>query len=98
MVVFIFTEVLFFFGFFWCYFHCCSVPADVLGCTWASIVLLDPWCVPVMNTLVLVGSGVLITWVHMDLIGGNDITVGLACTVLLGVMFLCLQCLEYYEL
>ncbi len=61
MVLFIVSEVLFFTGFFWCYFHCSRVPADMLGCTWPSMLLLDPFTVPVMNTVVLLGSGVVVT-------------------------------------
>merc|ERR1712071_180564 len=55
--------------------------------------------VPLLNTIVLVSSGVRVTWAHHALIEGDydQIKRGLISTVALGVYFTMLQGLEYYE-
>lgn len=54
---------------------------------------------PFLNTLILLRSGVTVTWAHHALISGNhgEIRIGLGCTLVLGAYFTCLQGLEYYE-
>jgi cytochrome c oxidase subunit 3 len=55
--------------------------------------------VPLLNTIVLLSSGVRVTWAHHALIRGNLSTTqtGLLLTVILGIYFTCLQAIEYYE-
>lgn len=52
-----------------------------------------------MNTLVLVSSGITVTWAHHALIAGNSSSfkLRLGVTVLLGAYFTALQAMEYYE-
>ena len=52
-----------------------------------------------MNTIVLVSSGVRVTWAHHALISGNytQTSQGLLLTVILGIYFTMLQGLEYFE-
>jgi cytochrome c oxidase subunit 3 len=60
---------------------------------------LNPFQVPLLNTAVLLASGVTVTWAHHSLIEGNR-TQGLqalTATVVLGVYFTFLQAGEYYE-
>merc|ERR1719319_603696 len=54
---------------------------------------------PLLNTIVLISSGVRVTWAHHALIEGNytQTTQGLLLTVILGIYFTTLQGLEYYE-
>lgn len=54
---------------------------------------------PLLNTIVLVSSGVSVTWAHHALMSGNYTQTfqGLTITVILGVYFTMLQGLEYYE-
>ena len=54
---------------------------------------------PLLNTIVLISSGVRVTWAHHALIEGNytQTTQGLLLTVILGIYFTILQGLEYYE-
>ena len=63
------------------------------------MVTFNPFGVPLLNTIVLVSSGVRVTWAHHALIGGNfkQTIVGLVVTVILGLYFTMLQGLEYYE-
>ena len=56
MVLFIVSEVMFFFAFFWAYFHVSLSPAIEVGSTWppAGISVLDPWKIPLLNTAITV--------------------------------------------
>jgi len=72
-----------------------------VGSLWPpfGIQVFNPFQVPLLNTIVLVSSGVSVTWAHHSLIAGNftQTTQGLVLTVVLGVYFTILQGLEYYE-
>lgn len=99
MILFILTEVMFFFAFFWSFFHSSLNPSIGIGCQWPpkGITTIDPWGVPLLNTVILLSSGVTITWSHAALIYGNfDRTIqGLSWTILFGVFFSYLQYTEY---
>jgi cytochrome c oxidase subunit 3 len=102
MALFITSEVMFFVSFFWNYFNYFFFP-DKMGVAFApvwppqGITTIDPFAIPLFNTMVLLLSGTTITWAHHCLIeGDNKNTVrGLAVTVALGLMFLCGQAWEY---
>ena len=57
----------------------------------------DPWGLPLVNTLILLLSGVTVTWAHHALLKNDrrGLVLGLICTVLLGGLFTCLQAYEY---
>lgn len=101
ILLFITSEVFFFVSFFWAYFHARLRPNIEVGSLWppAGIVTFNPFGVPLLNTIVLVSSGVRVTWAHHALIEGDydQIRKGLLITVLLGLYFTMLQGLEYYE-
>ena len=70
-------------------------PGDVGG----EYQMMGPWGIPAINTLILLSSGVTITWAHWGL-KKNDRTqliLGLMATVVLGFLFLGLQAYEYYH-
>ena len=70
-------------------------PGDVGG----EYQTMGPWGIPAINTLLLLTSGVTITWAHWGL-KKNDRTqliLGLMATVVLGFLFLGLQAYEYYH-
>ncbi len=96
VVLFIASEVMFFFAFFWAYFNASLFP---VGGVWPpeDIITFDPFDLPFLNTLLLLLSGVTVTWAHQALVDDdNDNTIkALTFTVLLGVVFLCLQAYEY---
>ena len=76
MALFIASEVMFFVGFFWAYFHYALFPGHVLGATGAmwppkGIMTFDPFDVPFLNTMILLLSATTITWAHHALITGN---------------------------
>jgi cytochrome c oxidase subunit 3 len=57
----------------------------------------DPWHIPLINTLILLSSGVTVTWAHHELLKNNrrGLVIGLIFTVLLGATFTSLQAYEY---
>jgi cytochrome c oxidase subunit 3 len=101
IILFITSEVLFFFAFFWAFFHSSLAPTPELGCIWPPIGItpLNPFSVPLLNTAVLLASGVTVTWAHHRLIESNrkNTIQALIITILLGGYFTVLQAGEYIE-
>lgn len=101
IVLFIISEVFFFVSFFWAFFYSRLIPVTTLGINWPPIGVyaFNPLGVPLLNSLVLLSSGVSVTWAHHSLLSrdGRATINGLTLTVLLGVYFTCLQALEYWE-
>nr|BDQ43996.1 cytochrome c oxidase subunit 3 [Amynthas conformis] len=99
MILFITSEVMFFFAFFWAFFHSSLAPAPEIGCSWppTGITPLNPFSVPLLNTAVLLASGVTVTWAHHSLMEGNRTNAiqALTITVMLGAYFTVLQAGEY---
>lgn len=101
IIIFITSEVIFFFSFFWAFFHSRLTPAVELGLEWPPVntIPFNPIQVPLLNTVILLSSGVSITWAHHAIIAKNfsEVTQGLTITILLGIYFTSLQALEYWE-
>jgi cytochrome c oxidase subunit III len=59
----------------------------------------DPWHIPLLNTLILLTSGVTVTWAHHALLHNNrrGLIMGLVLTVLLGMTFTFFQAYEYHH-
>nr|YP_003495123.1 cytochrome c oxidase subunit III [Platevindex mortoni]ADD37178.1 cytochrome c oxidase subunit III [Platevindex mortoni]UZH97750.1 cytochrome c oxidase subunit 3 [Platevindex mortoni] len=99
--LFIVSEVCFFFAFFWAYFHSSLSPTIEIGANWppVGITTLETFQVPLLNTSVLLLSGVSITWAHHSIEEGSHKSAlqGLALTLALGIYFLVLQYGEYME-
>nr|ALO76337.1 cytochrome c oxidase subunit 3 [Bolboceratex sp. BOL01] len=101
MILFIMSEVFFFVSFFWGFFHSSLAPSIELGMNWPpkGIITFNPLLIPLLNTLILLTSGLTVTWAHHSLMENdfNQTTQGLALTVLLGIYFTMLQAYEYIE-
>nr|AZZ71442.1 cytochrome c oxidase subunit III [Holbrookia lacerata]AZZ71709.1 cytochrome c oxidase subunit III [Holbrookia lacerata]AZZ71722.1 cytochrome c oxidase subunit III [Holbrookia lacerata] len=101
MILFIMSEVFFFLGFFWAFYHSSLAPTPELGGSWppSGIHPLNPFEVPLLNTAVLLASGVTVTWAHHSIMEGKrkEATQALFLTILLGLYFTALQAMEYYE-
>jgi cytochrome c oxidase subunit 3 len=103
MMLFIASEVMFFVAWFWAYFHNAFDPShlDVVGGVWPpkGVKTFDPWHLPLVNTLILLTSGTTVTWAHHALQQGDrkGLIQGLALTIVLGMMFTCVQAFEYSE-
>ena len=61
--------------------------------------VMGAWGLPALNTFILLTSGLTITWAHWGLAKGNrkQLNIGLLLTVLLGMLFLVMQAVEYHE-
>jgi cytochrome c oxidase subunit 3 len=70
-------------------------PGDLGG----AYTVMGAWGIPAINTLILLSSGVTITWAHWGLKKADrtQLILGLMLTVALGFTFLGLQAYEYYE-
>nr|YP_010010550.1 cytochrome c oxidase subunit III [Crossaster papposus]QOH99556.1 cytochrome c oxidase subunit 3 [Crossaster papposus] len=101
MILFITSEICFFFAFFWAFFHSSLAPNIEIGTCWppSGINPINPFLVPLLNTAVLLSSGVTITWAHHSILSNNrpEAIQGLALTVILGIYFTTLQIWEYYD-
>ena len=101
MVLFIVSEVFFFFAFFWAFFWGALNPPMTVATTWPpeGIEPVPTWQLPFMNTLILLSSGAAVTWAHHALREGHQEVAAkaLALTVALGIAFTGFQAFEYYE-
>jgi len=101
MILFIVSEICFFVAFFWAYFHSSLTPAVELGAIWPpkGIAILNPWNVPLLNTVLLLSSGATVTWAHFAIIANNrrEAILALCLTILFAIVFTALQAYEYYE-
>lgn len=61
--------------------------------------VMDTWGIPALNTLILLTSGVTITWAHWGLLKNkrNHAIIGQLLTIILGITFLIMQAIEYGE-
>jgi len=110
MALFIISEAFLFLGFFWAFFHSSLTPSAAIGAMWPPYFLeaIDPFNLPLVNTLTLILSGFTLTIAHKvlkpvdsfntcaKLVLGQSLTVWLAITVGLGLFFLQCQAFEYY--
>jgi len=99
MLLFIVSEIMFFFAFFWGFFHSSIAPTVFIGYVWPpkGILTLDPTTVALFNTMVLLLSGATVTWAHHAIQYGyrEDTIAGLFFTVALGIVFTLSQFFEY---
>lgn len=101
IILFITSEVMFFSRFFWAYFHRGIRPNIEVGQVWPpnEIKSFDPTNVPLLNTLILISSGVSVTWAHHATIKNEQKKreKGLILTCALGLYFSLLQWMEYKQ-
>ena len=107
MLLFIASEVMFFVAWFWAFFDASLFPGEAAqvarvehtGGIWPpqGIEVLDPWHLPLFNTVILLLSGTTVTWAHHALIEGDRKTLKgmLFVTVVLGILFSFVQGYEY---
>jgi heme/copper-type cytochrome/quinol oxidase subunit 3 len=99
--LFLVSEGMLFFSFFWAFFYLATVPAPEVGGVWppAGIETISAGGVPLLNTYLLVWSGVALTWSHFGLLSNQvrSTVLGLLFTLALGFTFLGFQASEYYE-
>jgi len=101
IILFITSEVFFFLSFFWAFFHRSLSPDIFIGVQWPckGIKAFNPIRIPLINTIILLSSGITLTASHHFLILGNkkNSIKFLFYTIILGAYFTFLQFVEYKE-
>jgi cytochrome c oxidase subunit 3 len=101
MILFIISEIMFFFAFFWAFFHSSIAPSIWVGNVWANYIqVLNTWNLPFLNTVIILSSGISVTWAHRAIITGpftsrKDVILGLLVTIVYGIIFTFIQHYEY---
>ena len=100
-VLFIVSEIFAFLSVFWAFFHSSLSPAVEIGGVWPpqGITALDPFAIPLLNTILLLSSGAFVTYGHHALIQGDrkGAIKGTLFTIILAIIFTSLQYYEYSE-
>lgn len=98
-ILFIASEVMFFFSFFWAFFHASLSPSIQIGSIWPpkGIAVIYPWGIPLYNTCVLLYSGLSVTLAHHAIVHDkqNVFYECLEITIHLGIIFTLFQAYEY---
>jgi len=101
MLLFIASEIMFFVAFFWAFFYFQLNPGIFVGDAFPpqNYPVLNPWKIPLLNTIILLTSGATITWAHHSIIAGDKENAmnALLCTIALAIVFTLLQGFEYYS-
>ena len=99
MLLFILSEVMFFFAFFWGFFHSSLAPVYNIGGVWFPKVIspMDTYTIPLTNTFFLLTSGATVTWAHHALVARakKQTLLALFFTLVLAILFTSLQAFEY---
>jgi len=99
MKLFILSEVIFFVRFFWSLYYTIFTRESLVRMVFPPlrVELLDPYRIPFLNTILLLSSGVTVTWRHHSIVSGeyNDAGNRLILSIILGVIFLRCQYIEY---
>ena len=98
-ILFIISELMFFSGFFWGFFHSSIISTVWLFENWPpqGIIVFNPTTIPLINTIILLLSGIAVTWSHQELLNENrkKSIYALIITIFLGILFIFLQAFEY---
>jgi cytochrome c oxidase subunit 3 len=107
MIMFIASEVMFFAAWFWAFFDASLYSGEAIQASRVAFTgghwppqgteVLDPWHLPLYNTVILLLSGTTVTWAHHALLHNDrkGIIYGLTLTVALGALFSFVQGYEY---
>jgi cytochrome c oxidase subunit 3 len=112
MLLFIISEIMFFFSFFWAFFYISLSPSVWIDGFWPpiGIVCINPFGLPYFNTIILFSSGISLTYAHNALLTTEinetklqftnfraHVFYGLVQTIVLGILFTCIQLYEYTQ-
>jgi heme/copper-type cytochrome/quinol oxidase subunit 3 len=94
---FLMRELMFFLAIFWYLFDVTLVPSSDLGELWVplGVEAINPFGVPLLNSFILLSRAVSLTWAHYNFMVGKRMNLSMALTVILGLVFLMVQIIEY---
>ena len=97
IILFIFREIIFFFGWFWAFFHNSLTPRNDIGSIWPPfrIISIEPFQIPFLNTCILLTRGLSVTLAHHNLLSNKENFIYFLLTILLGFIFTFIQIIEY---
>jgi cytochrome c oxidase subunit 3 len=99
MILFIVSEIMFFFAFFWAFFHSSLSPVFNIGNVWPpiSISTVETFGIPLTNTSLLLTSGATVTWAHHSIVAREkkEAIEALILTILMACLFTGFQIMEY---
>jgi cytochrome c oxidase subunit 3 len=111
IALFIISEIFFFFGFFWAFFHSSISPSIFIGNVWPplGVETLSTWLLPFLNTVILISSGISVTWAHRAIViafftqtkkkikisNFSTTLVAIFITIFYGLLFTYIQRFEY---
>jgi heme/copper-type cytochrome/quinol oxidase subunit 3 len=99
MILFIVSEIMFFFAFFWGFFHSSIAPVYNIGGVWPpkAITTISTFTIPLTNTFILLTSGATVTWAHHALRAKakKHTLIALIFTIVLAILFTAFQYFEY---
>jgi cytochrome c oxidase subunit 3 len=99
MLLFIVSEIMFFFAFFWAFFHSSLAPVYNIGGVWPpkEIITIGASGIPLTNTIFLLSSGATVTYAHHAIRSKSKkhTIIGLILTLILATLFTLLQGYEY---
>lgn len=93
-ILFILSEVMLFISILWAYVHVSLIPSVEIFNRWEGTGI-DALELPLLNTVLLLSSGCTITMAHNKIIKGEKANTGITLTVLLGIIFIICQGIEY---
>jgi len=101
MILFIVSEVMFFFSFFWAFFHSSLAPTIEIGGVWPpfGISFFKANGIPLLNTFILICSGLSLSSVHVYILIMFDFLIkqGFKITLILASLFTICQFYEYLK-
>jgi cytochrome c oxidase subunit 3 len=100
MILFIVSEIMFFFAFFWAFFHSSLSPAFNIGGIWPPKFInpIQTFEIPLTNTCLLLTSGITVTWAHHSILAREkkEAVEALVITIFIASLFTELQITEYF--
>lgn len=97
-IIFLITEVLLFASFFWAFFHSSLNPSvELVSWPPLGVNAISCWSLPLLNSLLLLSAGFIITWAHHAFIQGHKTStlIGMIFSILLIFIFIAIQYVEY---
>jgi cytochrome c oxidase subunit 3 len=97
VLLFIFSEIIFFFRIFWFFFDTALAPMVEIGEIWPpyGFIRINPYSLPLLNSFILLSRAIRLTWAHYALISNKEAFWGIFFTVVLAWIFLFIQGFEY---